>query len=171
MRVAYPVATTIVVLCVVIFGFAPRWDILTTIEIRTPPSRIWAVLTDTRAYPEWNPMIAGLKGKLAAGEVVENIEGYGDDRTIFWPRILVAKQDQELRWLGHLWGIPRLLDGEHYFLLQPTPEGTLLTQGEHFTGVVLWIFDVCRLMRPFEAMNVALKARAERDPASRPPRS
>ena len=75
--------------------------------------------------------------------------------------MLVAKPNQELRWLGHV-GVPRLFDGEHYFLLQPDGGGTRFTQGEVFRGALLWVFNVNGLLPNFEAMNAALKKRAER---------
>ena len=158
-RAGWPVSLILALLCAAILIAAPRSDILTTIEIAAPPSSVWAVLTDPDDYPAWNPMIAGLRGRLARGEVIEHIEGYGADRTIFWPMVLVADRDRELRWRGHLWGIPGLFIGEHYFLLRPTPHGTLFTQGEHLSGALLWLFDPRELVPAFEAMNVALAAR------------
>ncbi len=156
----WPVAGILVLLCVALLALAPRSDILTTIAIDAPPASVWSVLTDADDYPSWNPMIAGLKGRLAPGEVIENIEGHGDDRTVFWPTVLVADKGRELRWRGRLWGIPGLFIGEHYFLLRPTPHGTMFTQGEHFSGALLWVFDPQGLVPSFEAMNVALAARA-----------
>lgn len=161
-RVAWSSGALAVLACLATMALAPRADILTTIRIRATPLAVWSVLADTDAYPSWNPMIAGLKGRLAPGAVIENIEGYGDDRTIIWPTILVATPGHELRWRGRLWNIPGLFVGEHYFLLQPTSDGTRFTQGEHFTGALLWLFDPRQLVPPFEAMNAALAARAER---------
>ncbi len=96
-RADWPVSLILALLCAAILIAAPRSDILTTIEIAAPPSSVWAVLTDPDDYPAWNPMIAGLRGRLARGEVIEHIEGYGADRTIFWPTVLVADRDRELR--------------------------------------------------------------------------
>ncbi len=162
-RAGWPAAGILALLCAGLLVLAPRSDILTTIEIKAPPASVWSVLTDADDYPSWNPMIAGLKGRLAKGEVIENIEGYGADRIIIRPRVLVADQERELRWRGHLWGVPGLFIGEHYFLLRTTAHGTLFTQGEHFSGVLLWVFDPQQLVPVFEAMNVALAARAERN--------
>jgi hypothetical protein len=144
-----------------VVGFPPHRHIETTIRIAASPGRVWAVLTDTPAYPTWNPEIAALNGELKPGSVLENKEGYGKDQIVFWPSVLVAKPPQELRWLGHL-GVPRLFDAEHYFLLQPDANGTRFIQGELFRGVLLWIFDVKLLLPTFDAMNAALKIRAER---------
>lgn len=160
-RAGWPAFGLLALLCAGLLVLAPRSDILTTLEVKAPPASVWSVLTDPDHYPDWNPMIAGLKGRLAKGEVIENIEGYGADRTIIWPTILVADTQRELRWRGHLWGVPGLFVGEHYFLLRPTAHGTLFTQGEHFHGALLWLFDPQELVPAFEAMNVALAARAE----------
>ena len=160
-RAGWPACGIVFLLAIAALVAAPRADILTTIEIDAPPRAVWSVLADPNDYPAWNPMIAGLKGPLEKGAVIENIEGYGEDRTIIRARILVADKDQELRWRGHLWGLPGVLVGEHYFPLRATPPGTLFTQGEHFSGVLLWVFDPRQLVPSFEAMNVALAVRAQ----------
>ncbi len=157
-RAGWPVSLVLALPCAAMLIAAPRSDILTTIEIAAPPSSVWAALTDPDDYPEWNPMIAGLRGRLARGEVIENIEGYGTDRTIIWPTVLVA--DRELRRRGRLRGVPGLFVGGHYFLLRPTAHGTLFAQGEHLGGALLRLFDPRELVPAFEAMNVALAARA-----------
>jgi len=131
------------------FSFAPRRDIRTEIAISAPPARVWAVLTDTGAYPEWNPETV-LTGDLMPGSVIENRVGHGQEQRVFRPTVLVARTGRELRWRGHIL-VPRLFDAEHYFLLRPEGTATIFTQGERFRGVALWFFDV-----------------AERYPASRP---
>lgn len=135
---------------------APRAELLTTTEILAVPMRVWSVLVDTGAYPDWNPMIAGLRGRLVAGGRVELILGRGENRMVLWPRILAARPGAELRWRGRLWGIPGLFTAEHYFLLQPTARGTRLIQGERLRGILLWIFDAATLLPQFAATNEAL---------------
>ena len=161
-RLGWPACGIAILACIVLAVAAPRSDILTTIAIDAPPAAVWSVLTDTEAYPAWNPMIAGLEGRLEKGAVVRLVEGSGADRTVIRPTILVAEPDRELRWRGRLWDMPGLFVGEHDFLLRPTARGTLFTQGEHFSGVLLWLFDPRQLVPAFEAMNVALAARATR---------
>jgi Polyketide cyclase / dehydrase and lipid transport len=34
------------------------------IDIDAPPAAVWAVLTDTRSYSEWNPFMPHLAGEL-----------------------------------------------------------------------------------------------------------
>src|SRR5215475_136801 len=42
-------------------------SIETEIATRGTPERVWAVLTDFRKYPEWNPFIRDASGELAIG--------------------------------------------------------------------------------------------------------
>jgi uncharacterized protein YndB with AHSA1/START domain len=39
-------------------------ELSTEIEIDAPPADVWRVLSDSEAYPEWNPFIRKLEGDL-----------------------------------------------------------------------------------------------------------
>jgi uncharacterized protein YndB with AHSA1/START domain len=41
------------------------------VEIEAPPERVWAVVTDFAAYPEWNPFIGRISGDLQEGARLE----------------------------------------------------------------------------------------------------
>ena len=143
------------------FALAPRNDIRTEVTIAAPPAEVWSVLTDGAAYRDWNPFIVDMKGKTAVGERLENtMQPEGGSSMTFRPTVLVADEGREFRWLGRLF-LPRLFDGEHYFLLEETAEGTRLIHGETFRGVLLWAIDTDRFRADFERMNAALKARVE----------
>ena len=114
---------------------------------------------DTGHYSQWNPNMR-LTGSLVPGATIKNVEGRNDDQMTFWPTVLVVRPNQELRWLGH-YKMPGIFDAEHFFLLQPKGAGTVLTQGESFHGVALWLYDVQPLLPNFVELNRALKARAE----------
>lgn len=148
-------------LIVLAAAVCPERELHTEISIDAPPSRVWAVLTDTSAYKEWNPFIVSMKGEIVAGAILENtIHSDGVDR-VFTPTVLVAQPNVELRWLGRLFA-PRIFDGEHSFVLKADGRGgTHFIQHERFRGVLLWMIDVDQFTKNFEAMNAALKARAE----------
>ena len=80
------------------------------------------------------------------------------------PTVLAAAPSRELRWLGHL-GVPGLFDGEHRFRIEPLgTDRVRFIQEERFSGLLapLVLRFVERSTRQgFEAMNQALKARAE----------
>jgi hypothetical protein len=142
------------------FLLAPRHDIRTSIHIAAPPARVWAVLSDTAAYPAWNRGME-LKGALIPGNTIEHDEGEGEDRMVFHPVVVKAEPERELAWQGHI-GPPRVLDALHYFRLEPEDRGTRFIQGENLRGVLMWIWDWRQLVPRFQAMNAALKARAEK---------
>lgn len=170
MRTLFTMKTNTVLLTLVgiagMLGWASqqKHHLQSEIVIDAPPARVWQVLTDTAAYPEWNPVIVRLEGPLQPGQTIE-FENRGSKQTMtFRPTVLKAEANRELRWLGNLW-LPRLFDVEHYFVLTPTADGkTHLTHGEHFKGILIpltrrWLNS--EIKDGFNRINAALKARAE----------
>lgn len=136
----------------------------TTEFIAAPPEKVWGILTDFESYPDWNPFIIEASGRLARGERLElRMRPPGGKAMTFKPRVLEVESSRELRWLGRLL-VPGLFDGEHWFRLEPSGKGTLLTQGERFTGVLPPLMGklLDRTEKGFDELNRALKARAER---------
>jgi hypothetical protein len=135
------------------------------IEIAAPAERVWAVLADGAAYAAWNPFIPRLAGRLEPGARLEvRIAPPGGTAVTFRPTVLAAEPGRELRWLGHL-VVPGLFDGEHRFAIEPLGQDRVrFVQEERFGGLLVGLFagSLDRHTRPgFEAMNRALKARAE----------
>jgi hypothetical protein len=138
----------------------PGHAIHTEIDIDATSERVWSVLTDFRAYPEWNPFIVSIEGEAQQdAKLVVRIEGM-----TFKPTVLAADPQRELRWLGRL-VMPGLFDGNHRFVIEDLGAGhARLTQTEEFSGLLVPLFrgGLERKTKPgFEAMNEALKARAE----------
>jgi hypothetical protein len=139
----------------------PHREIQTEIVINSEPADVWDVLTNGADYSQWNPFITSMKGELVVGERIENsMEATPGKPMTFRPRILVADENRELRWLGRLM-VPRVFDGEHYFILEEDERGTRVVHGEKFRGVALWFMDVDRFEDNFTSMNEALKVRVE----------
>ena len=136
----------------------------TEISIMAPADRTWAVLSDTDRWGEWNPF-AKASGRFAVGErVAITLTPPGKSAITMRPTIIKLEAGRELRWRGSL-GISGLFDGEHGFRVVPEDVGRCRFEHfETFTGLlvapVMWMVgDATR--RGFEAMNRALKARAE----------
>jgi hypothetical protein len=133
--------------------------------IQATPERVWEVLTDFAAYPAWNPFIPHLAGRLTVGTRLEvQLQPPGGRAMRLQPTVLAATPVQEFRWLGHL-GVPGLFDGEHGFRIEPLgPDRVRFIQEERFRGLLAPLvlrFVEASTRHGFEAMNRALKARAE----------
>jgi|SRR5579863_2846493 len=138
-------------------------SIRTEIWINSPPDRVWSVLTDTAAYPVWNPLITHLDGDLREGNTIRFTQGSGPDAMTFQPRILRARPATELVWKGSLW-MPGIFDAERHFQLGGQGSGTHFIQSESFSGLLagkLTADAIQATEQGMRSMNAALKARAE----------
>jgi hypothetical protein len=135
-----------------------------TIEIDASPAMVWATLTDTASFRDWNPFMHRAEGELRPSARLEvEIEPPGGRSMKFKPTVLSVEPEHELRWIGRLI-MPGLFDGEHSFRLEPLESGsTRFTMAEHFTGLLVPLFGgtLAKTQAGIEQMNVALKARAE----------
>lgn len=136
----------------------------TEIGIGAPAERVWDVLAAVDAWPQWNPF-ARMSGRLAVGERVSvTLTLPGRKPMTLRPTIVKLEAGRELRWLGHL-GVAGLFDGEHGFRVVPEDAGRCRFEHfETFRGLlvapVMWMVGEAT-RQGFEAMNRALKARAE----------
>ena len=136
----------------------------TEIGILAPAARVWGVFAAADKWSEWNPF-ARVTGRLALGErLTVVLTPPGKSAMTFRPAVVKLEEGRELRWLGHL-GIAGLFDGEHGFRVVAEDAGRCrFEQFETFTGLlvapILWMAEA-PTRQGFEAMNRALKARAE----------
>ena len=83
---------------------------------------------------------------------------------VLWPKVLVFRIEQEIRWLGNLL-VSGLLDGEHLFILEPLGEAQVrFVQREAYSGALLpimWPWLRGQGLEAFGMMNRALKMAAE----------
>jgi hypothetical protein len=145
-------------------------EIQSSVEIESTPERVWEILTDVDAYPDWNPFIRRLTGTLELGARLEvRIEPPGARAMTFRPTVRAVEPNRELRWLGRFL-LAGFLDGEHTFLLEPTGENRVrFIQRERFRGALVPLArrTIAKTRIGFEEMNSALKIRAEK-PAGAP---
>ena len=139
-------------------------EISHTIQIEASPAEVWAVLTNTTAFPDWNPFIRRLDGELRTGATLAvTVAPPGRRSSTFRPTVLAADSPRELRWLGRLL-IPGVFDGEHRFVLEGLPDGsTRFTQAERFSGILVRLLSstLNDTEAGFQQMNEALKSRVE----------
>jgi len=134
----------------------------TEIDIAASPDKIWDVLTDFRAYPEWNPFIIRITGEAAVGQRLDVVISPPQQSEMrFKPVVLRADPGAEFRWRGVLW-FRWLFTGEHFFRLEQRDGGiTRFTHGEDFSGWAVRFVSMTNTTRGFVFMNQALKKRVE----------
>lgn len=139
-------------------------QIQTDIEIAAPRHRVWEVLTNFAAYPQWNPFIRRLEGEQGEGvEWTVVVQPPGGREMTFRPRVIAFSENREIRWKGKLF-IPGLFDGEHYFVLQELGRNrTRFIHGEEFSGLLTPLLGkmLDRTRDGFNQMNEALQRRCE----------
>jgi hypothetical protein len=139
-------------------------ELRTEIEIGAPPERVWQVLTDFGAYPEWNPFIRAIEGDPVVGSRLKVRIKPPDAREMtFKPTMRAVEPARELRWLGRLF-VPGLFDGEHRLAVEPVDGGrSRFVQSERFDGLLVGLFGktLAATERGFAQMNESLKRRAE----------
>jgi hypothetical protein len=143
--------------------------IRTEIDIDATPDRVWRVLTDFGAYPEWNPFMTRASGTAQRGErLTIRMQPAGGRAVTFRPTVLEATPGRRLRWVGRVL-LPRVFDGEHDFIIEPIGEGRVrLVQQEEFRGLLTPFLARSldrRTLPAFEQMNRSLKTRAEQPAA------
>ena len=136
----------------------------TEIDIDAPAARVWAVLTDFAAFPQWNPFIRYIDGILSPRlPLTVRIQPPGGRALTFRPTVLRVEPERELAWRGRTL-VAGIFDGEHVFTLDPRGGGVRFIHAERFSGALVPLLRrslETTTKQGFEAMNAALKARAE----------
>jgi hypothetical protein len=146
-------------------------ELLSSIDIAAPAERVWEVLVDFAVFPVWNPFITRAEGPLeVGGRLTLRMQPVGGSAVTLRPTVVEVVDGQRLRWQGHL-GVRGLFDADHQFIVEPLgAAGSRLVQKERFSGLLVPFFQgsLDRGSLPaFQAMNSALKDRAERASAAR----
>jgi len=146
-------------------------EIRTTADIHATPQRVWEVLSDLNAYPDWNPYITRAEGGLEVGSTLTlRLEPPGGEALTVQPVVLEAEAPRELRWLWAK-GFSGICDTEECFVVVPKGENrTHVIHRITCTGLAVSLPGLgaatsARLETNFrqglEAMNRALKSRAQ----------
>jgi hypothetical protein len=140
----------------------PFVDLRTEALVPASPERVWEVLTDFKAFPEWNPLVLEARGVAEPGARVHLLVPHlaSPGKTVRIPaRIIRFEPGRELAWVG---GVPGIFRGEHYWSLSPVQGGTRLQHGERLSGLVPRIWGRRKIegfRAAYMAHNAALVAR------------
>ncbi|MEA2024854.1 MAG: SRPBCC domain-containing protein [Actinomycetota bacterium] len=140
-------------------------ELTTSIVIDSSPEAVWDTLMDFESYSEWNPFVTEISGHAAPGETLNvTLHNPGGKTMELSPEVTSTEEAREFAWLGKL-GIKGIFDGHHRFQIESAGNGSVrFTQTEEFSGIlvpVLWRMLDTKTRAGFEAMNAALKDRAE----------
>jgi hypothetical protein len=130
--------------------------------IHATPERIWSILTDAARYPEWNPTVAKIDGRIASGARV-SVHATINPGRVFPVTVTTLERPIRMVWRG---GMPLgLFVGERTFILTPKPNGVVeFSMRETFTGLLAPLIGrtVPDLQPAFDEFAAALKREAER---------
>jgi uncharacterized protein YndB with AHSA1/START domain len=101
--------------------------------IDAPAERIWAVLTDVAAWPDWDSGVTKVDGRLALGEkLVITVEA--NPGRAFPVKVVRLSEPDRMVFRG---GMPvGLFTGERTYSLVPEGTGTRFTMREKYTGAL-----------------------------------
>lgn len=130
-----------------------------TTTINATPETIWNIITDAQSYPEWEPNVVRIEGKIAEGETVTAHVKHTD--RAFPAKVTVFVPNQKMAWTG---GMPLgLFKGERTFTLTPKGEAVEFTLREEFSGPLLFLMkgSIPDQTEMFQNFVAGLKQRAE----------
>jgi hypothetical protein len=139
--------------------------IQTEVTINASSSKVWGVMMDFEAYPQWNPFIRQMSGTARPGGQLTIELNLSGSTLTFQPTVLVVQPERELRWIGRLF-IPGIFDGEHSLIIEPQGASRVhLVQSETFNGVLVPFSGpiLGDTERGFQEMNLALKKQVEQE--------
>lgn len=129
--------------------------------IDAPPERVWALLTDGPRWPDWNPTIDKVEGRIAPGEKIRVYSKLTPGRA-FPLRVAEFVPEQRMVWRG---GMPLgLFKGERTYTLTERQDGKVeFSMREAFSGLLAPMItrSIPDLQPSFDAFVAALKQQAE----------
>ena len=133
-----------------------------SITIDAPPEAVWRILTNASGYPNWDPAMDRIEGKLALGERVKFFTKLSPQA--FPVKVTGFEPNRKLVLTG---GLPLgLFKSERMHTLIPEKDGqTIFKTEEIFSGLLLPIFgrNLPDLAENFRAFAAGLKKQAEKD--------
>ena len=107
------------------------------IEIQASAEEVWNVLTDLKAYTEWNPFLYRAEGSVEAGEKVLLFSKTASNEMKFSCTVTNVDINHEFSWRFHV-GLPFLFRGEHTFRVEPLGEKSVrFIDREIFNGLLV----------------------------------
>ena len=133
----------------------------TTTKIKAGANTIWAILTDSARYHDWNTSVEKIEGNIALGEKIKVYAKISPERAF---PVIVQEfvPSKKMVWRG---GMPfGLFKGVRTFTLTDDNDGQVeFRMHEEFSGLMssLIVRSMPDLTDSFEQFSASLKAKAE----------
>ena len=135
----------------------------TTVVIAAPPERVWEILTDASAYPDWKSTIISLGGTIAEGETIALVSTLNPKRT-FNLKVSQVVPPTSMVWSD---GMPfGLFAGVRTFTVTPTTTGgSEFSMREAYSGLLAGLItkSIPDMSDSFEEFAADLRTKAESD--------
>ena len=128
--------------------------------ISATPEEIWAVLMDTAAYGEWNPVFVKVEGSYAAGGTVFNT--FKDPSGKLFDVTNKVEALEPNRLLRQKGGFTGVLTFDHQWLLEQAEGGTKVIQYEIDRGIYVWFWDDSWIVPKYTEVLQALEREVAR---------
>jgi hypothetical protein len=137
-------------------------EYVSTSIIDASPETVWAILTDSAAYRDWNPEIVGIDGPIALGSRITAHVRLGDGAVrAVTQRVTVLDPPTRMEWLG---GLPLgLFVGRRSFTVTLRANGVEFRLHLQMSGPLssLILRSVGDRQPEIDSFSAALKRRAE----------
>jgi hypothetical protein len=144
----------------------------TQVEIKAPASAVRSVLYDFRDYPKWNPFITRVEGDVEEGNRIDVTVMPPGGTALKAGANVTSVTPSHLAWEGSgrpkevigpfSMNIPGVLKASYDFTIEELGPGrTLFRSSVDFSGASTGSYDTKPIEAGLDAMNEALKERAE----------
>ena len=141
-------------------------ELRTEIEIATPATKVWSILTDFDNWKEWNPIVTQASGTASLGSKlsITMCGKDGKDGPKYMPSVTIFDEPKLFRWRAKMMA-GFLFTNDKVFELEETASGTRLIHIEAFGGILVPMFwgnlnkHVPSMLK---SMNDALKIKIEK---------
>jgi len=141
-------------------------EINTKIEISSTSDEVWKVLMDIPNWSKWNPIVNKIEGNLKVGEElsITMSDSKGNDGKKYKSIITEIDKNERFSFIAIMMA-KFMFSAERIIELQTTETGTVFTQREIYTGLMVSLFwkklstDATEMLN---SMNMALKKEVEK---------
>ena len=132
-----------------------RKSVRAEITMQADPDQVWAVLTDSTSYKDWNPILVSVDGEFVEGRTL-SVEMKNPDGSITMvsPTVRKLVPNVELNQVG---GIPGVLTFDHVWRLEAIDGGTRVTQFEEYRGIGVLFWDPAWVEQAYRQANMNLR--------------